>query len=34
MSAGGYWACVTPDTCQEDIARVEDEILRDSLEGL
>lgn len=34
MSAGGYWACVTPDTYQEEIARVEDEILRDSLEGL
>lgn len=34
MSAGGYWACVTPDTYQEEIARVEDEVLRDNLGGL
>jgi hypothetical protein len=34
MSAGGYWACVTPDTYQEEVARVEDEVLRDNLGGL
>lgn len=34
MSAGGYWACITPNTYQEEIARVEDEILRDNLGGL
>lgn len=34
MSAGGYWACIAPDTYQEEIARVEDEILRDNLGGL
>lgn len=34
MSAGGYWVCVTPDTYQEEIARVEDEVLRDNLGGL
>lgn len=34
MSAGGYWACITPDTYQEEIARVEDEVLRDNLGGL
>ena len=34
MSAGGYWACITPDTYQEETARVEDEILRDNLGGL
>lgn len=34
MSAGGYWACVTPDTYQGEVARVEDEVLRDNLGGL
>lgn len=34
MSAGGYWACITPNTYQEEVARVEDEILRDNLGGL
>lgn len=34
MSAGGYWACITPDTYQEEIARVEDEVLRYNLGGL
>lgn len=34
MSAGGYWACITPDTYQEEIARVEDGILRYNLGGL